>query len=260
MIDPTAIDLDEIVAMHNSPGALYHSLGHIIRSKIQSGEWAVGQRIPSERKLMGIFNVSRATVRQAVEHLEKEGVLRREQGKGTFVAPPKIERGVLRMIEFSDIIKQNGLRPSAQLLGKDCILPPKNIRKVLNLPESALTAYLQRLLLVNGAPMLIETAYFPAVRFPNLPDVYDGAQEWRDFVFNHYDVKVIRAREIFEPVILEDREARILGVKGGAPALWVDHVAYDTSDLPVVYLTSLIRGDRCRFYTDIVFESGRCTD
>lgn len=257
MIDSTAIDLDEIAAMHNSPSALYHSLGHIIRSKIQSDEWEVGRRIPSERELMAIFNVSRATVRQAIENLEKEGILRRKRGKGTFVAPPKIERGVLRMIEFSDIIKQNGLRPSAQLLGKDCILPPRNIRKILNLSESALTAYLQRLLLVNGAPMLIETAYFPAERFPNLPDVYDGADEWRDFVFNRYGVTVIRARETFEPVILEDREAAILGVKGGFPALWVEHVAFDAADSPVVYLTSLMRGDRCHFYTDIVFDNGR---
>jgi len=257
MTDPTAINLDEIAAMHNSPGALYHSLGHIIRGKIQSGEWEVGRRIPSERELMAIFNVSRATVRQAIENLEKEGVLRRERGKGTFVAPSKIEQGVLRMIEFSDIIKQSGLRPSAQLLGKDCILPPKNIRKVLNLSETALTAYLQRLLLVNGAPMLIETVYFPAERFPNLPGVYDGAGEWRDFVFDQYGVKVIRARETFEPVILEDREAGILGVKGGFPALWVEHVAYDAVNSPVVYLTSLMRGDRCRFYTDIVFDNGK---
>jgi len=257
MITPSTIDLDEIAAMHSSPSALYHSLGHIIRSKIQSGEWEVGRRIPSERELMAIFNVSRATVRQAVENLEKEGVLRRERGRGTFVAPPKIERGVLRMIEFSDIIKQSGLRPSAQLLGKDCIVPPKNIQKILILSPSALTAYLQRLLLVNGAPMLIETAYFPAERFPNLPDMYDGADEWRDFVFNQYDVMVIRARETFEPVILEDEEAEILGVKGGFPALWVEHIAYDAADNPVVYLTSLMRGDRCRFYTDLVFENER---
>ncbi len=253
MPTPPTIELDEIAAMHSSPGALYHSLGHIIRSKIQSGEWAIGQRIPSERELMGIFNVSRATVRQAIENLEKEGILRRERGKGTFVAPPKIESGMLRMIEFAGVIKQNGLRPSAQLLGKECITPPKHIRQLLALSDSEQTAWLQRLLLVNDEPMLIETAYFPAARFPALIDLYDGASEWRDFVHSRYGVKVIRARETFEPVILEDREAELLGVKGGFPALWVEHMAYDEADAPVIYLTSLLRGDRCRFYTDLVF-------
>ena len=255
MTTSPTIELGEIAAMHSSPGALYHSLGHIIRSKIQSGEWAVGQRIPSERELMGIFNVSRATVRQAIENLEKEGVLRRERGKGTFVAPPKIESGVLRMIEFSGVIKQNGLRPSAQLLGSKCITPPKHIQKLLALPDSAQTAWLQRLLLVNDAPMLIETAYFPAERFPALIDLYDGASEWREFVHSRYGVRIVRARETFEPVILEEPEAELLGVKGGFPALWVEHMAYDEAETPAIYLTSLLRGDRCRFYTDLVFDN-----
>ncbi len=257
MADMTVIGLDEIAAMHASPTSLYHSLGHIIRSKIQSGEWAVGQRIPSERELMAIFNVSRATVRQAIENLEKEDVLFRERGKGTFVAPPKIERGVLRLLEFSDIIKQNGLRPGVQLLGRTCIVPPPNIQKLLSLAPSEQAVWLQRLLLVNGTPMLIETSYFSAERFPDLCETYDGAIEPHKFVYGHYGIEVVRAREMFEPVILEDDEAEILGVKGGFPALWVEHIAYDAGDKPVAYLTSLLRGDRCRFYTDLVFDSER---
>jgi len=251
------IGLDEIAAMHASSASLYHSLGHIIRSKIQSGEWAVGERIPSERELMGIFNVSRATVRLAIENLEKEGILYRERGKGTFVAPPKIEQGVLRLLEFSDVIKHNGLRPQSKMLGKSRIDPPPNVQKILALAPSEQIVWLQRLLLVNEAPMLIETSYFSAERFPDLCDVYDGNVELHKFVYEHYGVEVVRARETFEPVILEAEEAETLGVTGGFPALWVEHIAYDAREKPVAYLTSLLRGDRCRFYTDLVFENGR---
>ena len=255
MTNAKNIGLDEIAAMHASSASLYHSLGHIIRTKIQSGEWAVGERIPSERELMGIFNVSRATVRQAIENLEKEGILYRERGKGTFVAPPKIEQGVLRLLEFSDVIKTNGLRPHSKLLSKSCIDPPPNVRKILALGPSQQVVWLQRLLLVNEAPMLIETSYFSAERFPALCDIYDGKMDPHKFVYQHYGVEVIRARETFEPVILEEKEAGILGVKGGFPALWVEHIAFDAADAPTIFLTSLMRGDRCRFYTDIVFDS-----
>lgn len=254
MNEPTPIGLDEIATVHSSPTTLYHSLGHIIRSKIQSGEWAVGQQIPSEREMMQIFNISRATVRQGIENLVKEGVLHRVQGKGTFVAPPKIERGVLRLMEFSDVVKQNGLKPSGELLGKEHIIPPPNIRQLLALSDSEQVVWLQRLLQVNETPILIETSYFSAARFPTLLEAYDGLEEPHKFVYKHYGIRVTRARETFEPVILEDKEAQLLGTQGGFPALWVEHLAFEATEKPVAYLTSLLRGDRCRFYTDLVFD------
>ncbi|OGR24174.1 MAG: hypothetical protein A2139_07880 [Desulfobacca sp. RBG_16_60_12] len=69
------LELRDVVSLHNGILPLYHSLGHVIRARIQSGEWHVGQRIPSERDLMRMFGVSRTTVRQGIENLVKEGVL-----------------------------------------------------------------------------------------------------------------------------------------------------------------------------------------
>jgi len=255
MIDRVTIGLDEVAAVHTSPTTLYHSLGHIIRSKIQSGEWPVGQQIPSERELVNIFNVSRATVRQGIENLVKEGILYRAQGKGTFVAPPKIEPGVLGLLEFSDVIRRNGLKPGVRLLGKEFIDPPLNIQKVLALSGSDPVVWVQRLLLVNEAPMLIEPSCLSVARFSNLLETYDGLEEPHKFIYRHYGVRVVKARETFEPVILEDKEAGLLGVQGGFPALWVEHTAFDATEKPVAFLTSLLRGDRCRCYTDLAFDN-----
>ena len=254
MNEPSSIGLDEVAAMHSGPASLHHSLGHIIRGKIQGGEWASGQRIPSEREMMRIFNISRATVRQGIDNLVKEGILQRAQGKGTFVAPPKIEQGVLRLMEFSDVIKRSGLKPSGRLIAKGKIDPPANVRSVLALPQGEEVVWIQRLLLVNDAPVLLEASYFSATRFPDLLEAYDSVDAPHRFVYQRYGIKVTRARETFEPVILEERESELLGSVGGFPALWVEHVAYDTADKPVAYLTSLMRGDRCRFYTDLVFD------
>lgn len=255
MIDQVTIRLDEVAAVHTGPTTLYHSLGHFIRTKIQSGEWTVGQQIPSERELVNIFNISRATVRQGIDNLVKEGVLYRAHGKGTFVAPPKIEQGVLGLLEFSDVIKRKGLKPGVKLLGKELIDPPLNIQKLLALSGSEAVVWVQRLLLVNEVPMLIETAYFSVARYPDFLETYGGVEEPLKFVYSRYEVSVIKARETFEPVILEDKEAHLLGVEGGFPALWVEHTAFDAAAKPVAFLTSLLRGDRCRFYTDLAFDN-----
>lgn len=125
---------------------------------------------------------------------------------------------------------------------------------MLALSDSESVFWLQRLLLVNELPVLIETSYFPAARCPGLLETYDGMEEPHRFVCRHYDVKIVRVSEAIEPVILESQEASTLGTKGGFPALWVEQVAFDAAERPVAFLTSLLRGDRCRFYTDLTFD------
>lgn len=247
-------DLDQIAAIHASPYKLYHSLGQVIRSKIQSREWLVEAPIPAERRLMQTFGVSRATVRQAIDILVKEGILYRVPGKGTYVAPPKIQQGVLRLLDFATIMRSKGFTPSARLLGKDCLTPPPDIRTHLALAPTGQAVCVERLLLVNDLPMIIESAYFPAERFPALMVNYQGEPEILGFVNQRYDAKLSRVSEAFEPVILESHEARLLGVKRGFPALWVEYTAFDTADTPLAFITALLRGDRCRFYADLTFD------
>jgi GntR family transcriptional regulator len=122
-LDSPLFEFTDVIDLHTKSVNLYHSVGHIIRTRIQSGEWKVGQRIPSERSLSASLNVSRATVRQGIENLVKEGVLRREQGRGTFVAPLKFKQGALRLLESIDVIRESGLKPNFELLGQAIIVP-----------------------------------------------------------------------------------------------------------------------------------------
>ncbi|MDI7276935.1 MAG: GntR family transcriptional regulator [Anaerolineae bacterium] len=245
------LDLTDLAAMRADPAPLYHSLGHIIRSKVQGGEWRPGEQIPSERQLMELSGLSRATVRQGIEYLVREGILYRVQGKGTFVAAPKIKQGVLRLFDFSDTMRRNGLKPSARLLGKGHDEPPPNVRRALALPTGATVIWIQRLLLVNAEPMLIETCYLPQQRFPDLLEAYDEVEDVHRFVGERYGARVTSSSDGFEPVILESREAAVLGVRAGFPALWVEQVGMDEAGAPIVFHSSLLRGDRCRFYVGL---------
>ena len=250
--DPLPFEFSEVVDLHTKSANLYHSVGHIIRTRIRNGEWKVGQRIPSERSLTASLNVSRSTIRQGIGNLVKEGILRREQGRGTFVAPPKLKQGVLRLLESMDVIQESGLKPNFELLGQEIIAANPDIAVKLNLPPGEPVHWLQRLMQVNQSPMLIETSYLSRAHFHDLPGSVDGSKDLRALM-EGAGVQILRAQESFEPVILENAEAKQLGVEGGAPALWVELLVFDLGDAPVAYTTILIRGDRCRFYTDITF-------
>lgn len=251
-LDPTPFELTDVIALHTKSINLYHSVGHIIRTKIQSGEWKVGERIPSERALTLSLNVSRATIRQGIENLVKEGILRREQGRGTFVAPQKFKQGALRLLESSEVIRESGLRPTFEMVGQEMIPANLDIASKLNLPPGEPTAWLQRLLLVNNSPMLIETAYFSRPSFQGLQQIDVESKDLRTLI-ESAGIQIFRVEEAFEPVLLEEGEARQLGVAIGAPALWVEHLVFDLVETPAAYITALIRGDRCRFYTEITF-------
>jgi len=248
------IGFDEIAAVHMGPGTLYHSLGHFIRYKIKNGDWKVGEKILSERELMQVFNISRSTVRQGIEYLVKEGILYRVQGKGTFVAPPKIKQGVLRILDFSDLVNENGMELNSQILAKGLINPTAHIMKKLDLEQGEEAIWLQRLLQINHTPIMIETSYFQAKRFPNFLDLYDQHEEPHHFIDRHFSVKISEVQEIFEPVILEEFEANILDTKSGFPALWVEINAFEKTGKQIGYLTSLMRGDRCRTYINLVLD------
>jgi GntR family transcriptional regulator len=245
------VDRSEVAALRKGPAPLYHSLGHLIRSKIQGGEWPVGQRIPSERQLMAMCGLSRATVRQGIEYLVREGILQRVPRKGTFVAAPKVKQGVLRLFEFHQTMERNGFETSARLLGCGCDEPPPNVRQALDLAPAEPVIWVQRLLSVNDAPMIIETCYLPQARFPDLLAIYDGAEGVLQFVCDRYGIRITGGSDGFEPVILEEREAGLLGVKRGFPALWVEQVGVDETGKPTLFCSSLLRGDRCRFYVGL---------
>jgi len=251
-LDSSPFEYADVIELHTKPVNLYHSVGHIIRSKIQNGEWKVGQKIPSERTLTATLNVSRATIRQGIENLVKEGVLRREQGRGTFVAPPKFKQGALRLLESSDLIRESGLKPSFEVLGQEMILSRPEVSSRLALPPGEPIQWLQRLMRVNLSPLLIETAFITRVSFQDLTKIDVISMDLR-MLFAKVGLQILRAQEVFEPVLLEAAEAKQLGVEGGAPALWVEQLVFDLTETPIAYVTVLIRGDRCRFYTDITY-------
>ena len=102
----------------SSVGTLYHQILIVLRGRIESGEIGVGDRLPSEADLEKDYGVSRTTARRALDELRHQGIVRREPGRGTFLAGPRLRSDLGRLYSFSEEIERLGREPGARLISR----------------------------------------------------------------------------------------------------------------------------------------------
>ena len=208
---------------------------------------STGDAIPSERELCETFKVSRMTVRQAVDTLVADGVLVRHQGKGTFVAPPKMDLQ-LRLTSFSEEMQRRGMTPGAVFLVAETVPAPVSVAKALELEPGASVHHLHRLLTADATPMAIEENWIPA---EILPDLLDGP-----LTFSVYD-ELTKAglppqwgEDVIEGHTATSEEAALLGVPERSPALDITRRTFH-EHLAVDYSHSLFRADRYTLWVPV---------
>src|SRR5574340_242692 len=144
---PEHIDPDDYVPR-------YYQLANILRERIVDGRLEAHEPIPSERELEKIYNVSRTTIRPAIDLLVRQGFLYREHGKGTFVSPPKLQKGISELTSFTEDMRSRGLEPGQKILEFKMMHPPEDVRQRLDLPaDCGELLYIERLRLGDGVPM-----------------------------------------------------------------------------------------------------------
>jgi len=231
---------------------LYHQLKEIIKENIESGKWLPGDMIPSENQLMQEYKISRNTVKKAIETLVQEGALNRIQGKGTFVSKPKFEQSLSGFYSFSKIMKERGIAARDEIRSVELVKVKSSIAKQLQLAEDERVFELKRIRYADNEPMILETSYIPQSIASDITIGMLEKTSLYDLLQNEYGVIVTRAKEIFEPVLIRAYESKYLQVEEGYPALLLYRIAYDSNEKPVEYCRSIVRGDRCRFYTELL--------
>lgn len=235
----------------NSSVPLYHQLSEELRNKIESGKWPLHTLIPSETELCKKYGVSRGTVRQAIIELMRDGLVRRKQGRGTFVAKLGIIQPVSRFYSFSQDMEEKGLEPSLRIIKNEIIYPDKVIRKALELGEEKKVYKIIRVRLASGEPLLLDISYLIEELFPGLEKEDLIAAPLYDLVMKKYKVKISRAREVFEPILIGKTEARRLNIPVGSLALSVERTVY-AGNRPFEFRRSIIRGDKCSYSVELV--------
>lgn len=233
----TRIDLD---VQRDLPTPLIKQVRDGLRAKITGGLWPAGRRIPSERELAESLGLSRLTVRLALNDLVAEGLLQREQGKGTFVKQPAMEQALGRFYSFTEEMSKKGMRPRS--IVKDF---QADVEAAGEFPGRA--HCLTRLRLADDEPIMFETTRLDAALCPGLTRAMLETSPLYDLLRRHYGLRFGRARESFEPVLLDGETAGQLGAEAGAPALLLLRELYDERGAKIESTRSIVRGDRCRY-------------
>jgi GntR family transcriptional regulator len=205
-----------------------------------------GSPVPPERSLATEFDTSRTTVRQALQELVVEGRLERIQGKGTFVAKPKVSQA-LQLTSYTEDMRAQGLEPTSELLDVGYITADNHLAGLLDMNAGGRVLRIERLRLANREPMAIETTHLSAKRFPALRRNLTKYASLYTALAEVYDVHLAEAEETIETSLATPREAGLLGTDVGLPMLMLSRHSIDTTGEPVEWVRSVYRGDRYKF-------------
>lgn len=197
--------------------------------------------LPTERQLAERFEVSRMTVRQALNGLRADGVLRSVRGVGTFVARPRLSKAPA-LTSFSEDLAARGYEPSTQLLKAEEITAETHVAVDLGVPPGAQIYRVERLRLADGIPMCHEEVCLHAPRFPGLLQEDLSLSLYR-LLESRYGVRLHRAKQQVRAVNVGEESARRLNVEPNSAGLHVARTSMDESGRIVERGQSLCRGD-----------------
>ncbi len=230
---------------------LYRRIQTDLRDRIQSGELAPGGQLETEQELMSRYGVSRATVRQALAGLVAEGQVEIRRGLGTYVRKAALEHRLGGFYSYSREIESHGMKPGTRVRSLRVEKADEHVAAALEVSRGAAVVALRRIRLADEEPIVTETSYLPAARFAGLEQVDFTRRRLYDTLTITYGVRPTRAREAFQPILMNDDEAEALGGVTGSPALQVERTTYDADGLIIEFCQSILRADRYRYSVEL---------
>ena len=232
----------------NKPTPLYVQLEEEIRTSIQDGNWEIGHAIPSENELGKCYGISRMTVRQVLTKLVNEGLLYRVQGKGTFIAEPKIKTSSLAYRGIREQLEELGYETGTKLLRFEKQQPSSDIQLSLELSEEDSVYYIERLRYANGKPLSIHRSYLPCKVCSELSDQLMETEQLCVILKDTYGLVPKRFLETLESVIAHPDEKELLELPPKFTILKLEDLIYSEDGIPYEFSKVLFRGDRIKLH------------
>ena len=226
---------------------LYSMIAGQAEELIASGRWQDGDRLPPERELCRHFDVSRATLRQALAELEDRGLVTRHQGRGTFVSRPRAQLPIVGVFSIREAMEAHGMRMTTRVLRVERVEADRGLAADLACMPGEAVIFIERLRIGDDEPMVLDTAHLRAELFPGLESVDFEQRSLYDVLESDYDRTVAEASETLEPVILTPRECALLEVPPHTTALLTRRLTSDADGTILALGHVLLRGDRSRY-------------
>jgi GntR family transcriptional regulator len=233
----------------DSPVPRYFQLKQILLNRLQEGEWHPGDLVPSERELSEQYGISRMTARQAITALVNEGVLFREQGKGTFVSQRKFTQQLLRLTGFTEDIQARGQIPGTKVLVAQMLAADGPAAERLRIEPGTPVFHLQRLRLADDEPLALEVAYLRFKGCERLLTENLEQQSLYHLLETTYAIPLMEADQELEARLAGSEEARLLSISAGRPVLVTRRITYTDHNCPIEYTEAVYRADAYTFST-----------
>ncbi len=215
---------------------LRNILLHLAKEQLEPGDL-----MPSERKLMDEYGVSRITVREAIGQLVNDGHLVRVQGKGTFVSGQPMQ-SILHLASFTEEMQAQGHQPTTLVLVAERAVPPPATVRALRLEEGTEALHIKRLRMADGRPVSVDDAWYDPARADGLLEIDLTGSIYRALA-DRFGHPIDRAEQTLGAVGAADDIAVLLGTPPGAPVLHFDRTSY-SGEFPVEHAHSWYRSDR----------------
>ena len=220
----------------------YRRIEAAIRNVIEAGKLKPGDVVTSERELARVHDVSLMTARQALVSLEREGVVERRRGVGTFVAAPKIHFN--KLMSYTEQMGSRRLASESKILFAKVIDDEPEATARLSISPKSQLLKLERLRQVAGEPFALETCYLSAAQFSGLLSAQLQTASLFGTLERDYAVELGYSDEEVDATMADPSMAELLGVPKREPLLRIRQVIYSTKGVVILYVLGLYRSDR----------------
>lgn len=228
---------------YNSP--IYLQLREVVREKIETNQYIKGSAIPSEITLAKTYGVNRLTVRNAIDALVSEGLLKRVQGKGVYVTN-KYERDLEVLGGFTQTMTEKNIQSKVKILKRIKKSDGQKYKNILNIGEDDDIYYIKRLDYANNDPIAIQEIYIPSKIVPNIDDIDLSVFSMFE-IYNLYGIKPVNAWQTLDIIKLAPSDARLININKDDSVFLFCCTTFDENGNIIEYSKSYTRSDKCNF-------------
>jgi len=236
---------EEVSIDKNSVIPIYYQLAKLFEGKIQRGELKPGEAMPTEMKIVADFGVSRMTVRRAIAELVAKGMVYAQQGKGTFVSSPKLDKVVFELNNFDQEIKERGLEYKTTLIEAKIVRANEQLKEIFGLKnDNTRFLYYRTVLSAEDERLAYETKYTIYTKSKPILELELQDPTLPSLIKANSDYLPISSQKVLQAAVSTKEEASILGIGLNAPLFVVEQIIYDLEQKPIGWGKSVYRGDR----------------
>lgn len=230
----------------NNKIPLYYKVAEDIEDRIDNNEYKVGSLIPSERELCSIYNVSRMTIRLAIDELVRDGKVKKCQGKGTYVCNRSIQQNLNNIYSFSKEMEKQGKISSTKVIEKKVIRADEKLARHLGVETGEKAIFLERLRCADKTPVMVEKTWFRYEPYKYLMKTDFNQKGLYKTLQDDYGVIIDHATEKFRATQLNAIECSFLNCPKNQYGLLVKRISYSKEQI-VSYSTIVSKGDLFEF-------------